>query len=75
MGEIHAARIEKSDRLQRVLQVLMAIDKPSSRQIQEIANVCAPSTCISELRKSGYLIDCERQGSIWFFRLLGRVTA
>lgn len=69
---MHAANLKKSDRLQRVLQVLMAIDKPSSLQIQEIAQVCAPSTCISELRNAGYLIACERKGHVWFYTLLGK---
>jgi len=69
---MHAATLQKSDRLQRVLQVLMAIDKPSSLQIQEIGRTCAPGTCISELRANGYLIASERKGGVWSYQLLGR---
>lgn len=58
---MHAANSEKSGRLQRVLSVLRQAGKQgvSSRELQEKSRTVAPGTCVSELRKSGYVIDCE----------------
>lgn len=67
---MNAARIERSDRLQRVLQVLTALPRPSSLEIQEIARVTAPGTCVSELRHAGYRVECKKERGIFYYTLV-----
>jgi hypothetical protein len=57
---LHAARVEKSKRLQRVLVFLGKRGEAgaTTREIQDHANLCAVNTAISELRKNGYRITC-----------------
>jgi len=76
----HAANAEKSNRLQRVLRILREADGHgvTSRDLMLKANVVAPGTCVSELRRSGYVIDCDlvtvcQDGArIYAYTLLGR---
>jgi hypothetical protein len=76
----HAANVEKSRRLQGVLHALRtAGDRGiTSRDLMIKANVVAPGTCVSELRKSGYVIDCDLRNiyedgtKIYSYKLLGR---
>lgn len=71
---IHAARVEKSARLQRVLAVLRRnVDVWMTRR--ELRVVCGPemedaTVCIRELRQNGYRIDCERRDGRWKYRLV-----
>jgi hypothetical protein len=63
------ANIEKSDRLQRVAEVLAQGGEFSTLDIIKKANVCAVNSIISELRLNGYEINCERRGEKWFYRM------
>ena len=68
---MHAAKLHKSDRLQRVHDALDEI-RPrwlTTREIIEQAHVCAVSAAISELRQNGAKIDCVREGNVWSYRL------
>lgn len=77
----HAATIEKSKRLQRVLRVLSEAGSNgvTSRDLMLKANVVAPGTCISELRRSRYVIDCDLKSifadgtKVYSYKLLGRL--
>lgn len=65
---MHAAKLDKSDRLRRVASLLKRHKKPlSTRDIIEKANVCAINSIISELRCNGYDIKCHRTGSVWYY--------
>ena len=71
---MRAARLSNSKRLQRVRDYLSDGSARTTREIVEGANVCAVSSCISELRANGFDIKCrvfsiggERR---WFYRLV-----
>lgn len=66
---MHAANIEKSDRLARVADLLAQGGEYSTLDIIKQANVCAVNSIISELRQNGYEIHCERRGERWFYKL------
>lgn len=66
---MHAANADRSRRLLRVLGVLAAGAWVSSRELQSRADVCAPSTCVSELRANGHNIECRQVGRVWFYQL------
>ena len=55
---IHSARLETSERLQRVLEVLSDGKPHTTREIIMAADVCAVNTIVSELRDNGCSIDC-----------------
>jgi hypothetical protein len=65
---MNAARIEKSERLQRVDFLLSDGLEYSTLDICIKANVCAVNSIISELRQNGRRILCERRGDIWLYR-------
>ena len=69
---MHAARLHKSKRLQRVHDVLEAAKDRwlTTRDIARQSHVLAVSTCVSELRANGAKIDCERRGDIWRYRMV-----
>lgn len=73
---MHAAREDRSARLQRVLAVLSDGKEHSTLEIVQRAGVCAVNSCVAELRHGGRRIAC-RQGCDpatgarrWFYRLL-----
>lgn len=71
---MHAARIERSPRLQRVLELLSDGAWHSTLEIVQAARVCAVNSCIAELRDNGLAIACRqdrrRDGTrIWLYRL------
>lgn len=67
---MHAAKLENSPRLQRVLRLLTKAKKPlTTMQISRMANVMAVSACVSELRHGGTQIACKRTGDYWYYRL------
>jgi len=69
---MHAARAEKSYRLQRVLEALRSHPKGiSSMTLIRVAQVVAPGTVVSELRHQGFDIQCKREGPLWNYRLIG----
>lgn len=55
---MHSARLENSERLQRVYQALLSGPKTTMQLIQE-ANVCAVNSIISEIRNNNIPIRCE----------------
>ena len=59
---MHAARIDNSARLRRVLDVLRDQAPHTTRDIIRAAGVCAVNSCIAELRANGYNISCRQAG-------------
>lgn len=66
---MNAAKIEKSDRLQRVLALLKKGGEYTTLEIIQKAGVCAVNSIISELRQHGYQISCQRRNDKWFYRM------
>ena len=56
---MHYARVEKSNRLQRVLAALSCGRALTTRTIVRRARVCAVNSIVSELRANGYVIECR----------------
>lgn len=59
---MHAAMVEASERLQRVLRLLEDGQWHSTLDVMIGAGVCAVNSCIAELRANGYAIACRRVG-------------
>lgn len=55
---MHAAKLDKSKRLQRVYELLKDGRPMTTMQIVREANVCAVNSIISELRRNGKIITC-----------------
>ena len=66
---LHAASLEKSERLKRVLAVLQDGAKHTTRDIIRKAKVCAVNSIAAEIRANGIQVECERRGSKWFYWL------
>jgi hypothetical protein len=66
---MHAASIEKSERLGRVRDLLSQGGEFTTLDIIKSANVCAVNSIIAELRQNGLDINCQRRGDKWFYRL------
>lgn len=73
MASIHAARLERSPRLQRVLELLSDGRWYSTLDIVVGAGVCAVNSCIAELRANGFAITRRRVGRELFEYRLERV--
>jgi helix-turn-helix protein len=60
---MHAARVEKSPRLQRVVAALRAAGPGgiTSRDLARQADVVAPATYVSELRRNGFTFSVTRE--------------
>ena len=56
---MHFAKLDKSDRLQRVYNLLRQEGSQTTMDIIQKAGVCAVSSIISEMRAQGIIIDCE----------------
>jgi len=59
---MHAAKLDNSARLQRVVEVLLDHKPHTTRDIIRLAFCCAVNSCISELRANGYDIACKQVG-------------
>ena len=59
---MHAAKLDNSARLQRVLSLLLDLEPHTTRDIMRRAYCCAVNSCISELRANGYDIACKQVG-------------
>ena len=59
LGHIHAARLETSERLQRVLALLEQGGRYTTREIVMMAHVMAASTAVAELRANGIDVQCR----------------
>ena len=57
---MHAARLDRSPRLQRVHALLSDGVERSTLDISKRANVCAVNSCIAELRANGAWIECRK---------------
>lgn len=66
---LHAARLQHSDRLRRVLRLLADGAPHSTLAIVQGAQVCAVNSIISELRRNGLSIRCWRDGFRWYYQL------
>ena len=66
---MHAASIDKSERLARVYKLLSQGGEFSTLDIIKEANVCAVNSIVAELRQNGFEIDCQRRGDKWVYRL------
>lgn len=65
---MNAARVEKSERLQRVDALLADGAHHSTLDIIQRAGVCAVNSIISELRANGRAISCQRFGDVWLYK-------
>ena len=77
---MHAGKIESSKRLQNLLRILLAYPKGcTTAEIQQWTGSMCPGTDVSELRQSGYDIECYYQGKsktgrrIYRYKYLGRL--
>ncbi len=58
----HAARIESSERLQKVLDVLFDRQWHSTLDIMQRTYLCAVGSAVSELRANGISVECRCAG-------------
>lgn len=65
---MNAAHLTRSDRLQRVRNVLMDGMRHTTRDLIRKAKVCAVNSIIAELRANGMQIECQRVGDRWFYQ-------
>lgn len=66
---MHAAKLEHSPRLQRLLSVLRQGRWYSTRELVKLAEVMAINSAADELRANGFNVECERRGQYWYYRL------
>lgn len=66
---MNAARLERSERLKRVYDLMSDGRERSTMDIIIGANVCAVNSIASELRRNGSMIDCKRRGNAWFYKM------
>ena len=60
---MHNADADKSARLKRTLEVLLAFPEgPTTWDIQCLTNSMSPATDISELRQNGHIIERRYEG-------------
>jgi biotin operon repressor len=57
---MHYAKIEKSDRLKRLLSALGDGAWHSTMDLISRANICAVNSAVSELRGNGYPVECRK---------------
>ena len=57
---MHAATIQRSDRLRRVHELLSDYNEHSTMEIVAEAQVCAVNSIVAELRVNGAVITCRQ---------------
>lgn len=72
---MHAARLARSPRLQRVHALLSDGRDHSTLDIVTGANVCAVNSIVAELRAQGAWIECRQANSgrgerLWLYRMV-----
>lgn len=67
---MHAAKLDRSKRLQRIMKVLSDHKPHSSMELIRRAKTVAIGTDISEIRRNKRNVKCKREGKIWFYRLV-----
>lgn len=65
---IHYARIENSERLQRLRDYLADGKWHSTRDIVRGAEVCAVSSAVCELRRNNIAVEHKQDGKLHFYR-------
>lgn len=76
MGQIHAARLDHSPRLQRLLNVFRANPGVwlTTLDLIALARICAVNSAVDELRENGFSIPSRRErgpsGPVWSYRLV-----
>lgn len=58
-GAMHAAKLENSPRLQRVLAYLRRHGAATTLEIAQACTVCAVNSIVDELRANGFTIVCQ----------------
>ena len=76
---MHAARLDASPRLQRVLAVLADGREYSTLDLVREAQVCAVNSIVAELRANGHAIICRQARATdgarrWLYRLEWTLT-
>lgn len=66
---MNAAKLSRSDRLQRVQTFLSDHQPHSTLEIIRKAHVCAVNSIIAELRENGIPIRCQRRADRWYYEL------
>ena len=71
---MHAARLDRSPRLQRVHELLSDGTEHSTLEIARGARCCAVNSIVAELRHAGAEIGCRQSTSgsgqrIWLYRM------
>lgn len=66
---MNSASLEKSERLQRVHELLASGHEYSTMEIIRLANVCAVNSIISELRDNGLFITCRRRSGAFYYHI------
>ncbi len=71
---MHAARLDRSSRLQRVHELLSDGAEWSTLDIVREAEVCAVNSIVAELRHAGAEIECRQSVSgsgqrVWLYRM------
>jgi hypothetical protein len=67
---MNAAKLDRSDRLQRVKKVLSDGKPHSTLEITNRAHTVAVGSCVAELRQNGLKVDCKRVGNVWYYTLV-----
>lgn len=73
MKRMHAARIEDSPRLQKVLQFLRRRRAATTREISQECDVYAVNSIIAELRANGFNVVCSavpKQRGVYRYELI-----
>ena len=66
---MRAASVDRSERLQRVVKFMSDGREHSTLDVVNGAQVVAVNSAMAELRQQNYVIDCERRGDKWFYRM------
>ena len=68
---MHAAKLSKSDRLQRVHALLTRFQGRwlTTMDVIQRAQVCAVSSIMDELRENNVNIETKREGRVWSYRM------
>jgi len=70
LGKIHAAKLERSPRLQRFLAVLSQHPEGiSTLDLQHRAGVCNAHSCASEVRANGIGVTVWQERGIYFYKM------
>ena len=72
---MHAASLERSERLRRVRELLSDGAEHSTLEIVRIARVCAVNSIVAELRANGCAIECRQAHGldgerIWLYHMM-----